>query len=668
MKNRVKLLGTALLCLACASQALTLGRVRGAALIGRPLELAVPVQMDAGETAASLCFDADVFHADSRQNANRVRVLVEASAQSQIATVRILSSAPVDEPVVTVYLRTGCGQKTSRRYVLLADVPSEIEAPTGAATPLILTASATAPVKANLPPALPDRVSNAKMVRAPTSSPEPAPQRRLEARPPKARTAPLSSSPAAAPDRSKAMRSSGQSRLKLDPLELFSDRMANLDSFMTFEPTQDALRNQQKVQTLEQDVKALRAAASLTEASLRDLKTRLQQAQAERFPATLMYALIALVLACLAAVAYLWYRQRQSQPAEENWWAGTTTGPARAGDDFELESVPGQRAGSASQARPQADESKRPGPSAAARTLDEPGASSEIDVSMVEMSHSSFDQLVQSQAAERAVHKRPASSAVSAQAALAPSGAAPTLLEVQNKVKLLVSLGKTEQAVGLLKQFIHEGAQPKASVYLDLLDLLHALGRKTDFQQMRAEFSHLFNGTAPEFTKFGNEGQSLEAYPEVLSRITALWPRPKVVGMIEACIVRDLQHPEREPFDLAAVRDLLMLQAVAKSVGTEHPSQSRPARPDSLSGRELQVSARPASPGPLDLDLSDAEFDRPQPAAGTALDMDLSLPVAFDHQSAKQVAPEPLPETAALLNFDLPETPDSSTPAIRKAV
>ena len=105
MEYRANIVGVVLLCVAFGSEALTLGRVRGAALVGQPLDMVVPVQMDAGEDASSLCFDADVFHADTRQEASRVRVVVEATAQPQTVNVRVLSSAVVDEPVVTVYLR-----------------------------------------------------------------------------------------------------------------------------------------------------------------------------------------------------------------------------------------------------------------------------------------------------------------------------------------------------------------------------------------------------------------------------------------------------------------------------------------------------------------------------------------------------------------------------------
>ena len=45
-----------MLCLALGSEALTLGRIRGAVLIGKPLDVAVQVQMAAGEDGVFLVF------------------------------------------------------------------------------------------------------------------------------------------------------------------------------------------------------------------------------------------------------------------------------------------------------------------------------------------------------------------------------------------------------------------------------------------------------------------------------------------------------------------------------------------------------------------------------------------------------------------------------------
>ncbi|MCB2028731.1 MAG: hypothetical protein KDH18_08670, partial [Rhodoferax sp.] len=107
------------------AQALTLGRIQGAALIGRPLDVSVQVQLDANQSLSSACFEADVFHADTRQNPAGVRLRLEPTTTPQNARLRITSDSRIDEPIVTVYVRAGCAQMSSRRYVLLADIVSE---------------------------------------------------------------------------------------------------------------------------------------------------------------------------------------------------------------------------------------------------------------------------------------------------------------------------------------------------------------------------------------------------------------------------------------------------------------------------------------------------------------------------------------------------------------
>jgi hypothetical protein len=112
-----------------------MGRARGLAILGRPLDVSVPVQLDSQEDASAQCFEADVFYGESRQSGNMVTVIGDGRTQAQPVTVRVVANANVNEPVVTMYLRAVCGQKSSRSYVLLADMLTEL-APLPVATPL----------------------------------------------------------------------------------------------------------------------------------------------------------------------------------------------------------------------------------------------------------------------------------------------------------------------------------------------------------------------------------------------------------------------------------------------------------------------------------------------------------------------------------------------------
>ena len=509
MEHRANIVGVALLCVAFSSEALTLGRIRGAALLGKPLDMVVPVQMDAGEDAASLCFDAEVFHADTRQDTRRVRVVVEATGQPQTANVRIMSSAVVDEPVVTVYLRTGCGQKTTRRYVLLADFPSEVAAPAARLMPLtvlpparagsIPATSASADASSGAPPAEP--TSKAKTVREPRPATRPETvNKRVEGK-----AAVVAPKRAPTEVKTPTGRPTGQSRLKLDPLELLSDRVANLDSFMTFDAPEDALRNMQKIQSLEVAVKAGLALAAKNEASLVDLKARLQKAESEQLSGGLLYGLIALVLACLAAVAFLWHRQRLVSADDDAWWNGAIATSESVPTEPSPETLPSHT--------DEESTSKKTTQPALSGSVHHDGPGSESGVNLMEMSDSIFDNLMQSdaQASENRQHSSLPTPAPAAQTKPVSSLNSEALLDIRQQADFFVSLGQADRAVRILKKQIEESDESNPFVYLDLLSIFHSLSMKTEFQQVRADFNLLFNGQVPEFVFFKEEGKGRDA-------------------------------------------------------------------------------------------------------------------------------------------------------------
>lgn len=613
LEYRVKIAAVALLCAAFGAQALTLGRVRGAALMGRPLDLVVPLQIGAGEDASALCFEADVFHADARQDPARVRALVEAAGQPHTARVRILSSVPVDEPVVTIHLRAACGQQTSRRYVVLADFPSE------------LTATPLPPPLVRLAPAAPSSValkalpSLAPAIATVVPAPHPAARRPARVKRAETKTAMAAPRRAMADKKGKADPLLDPSRLKLDPLALFSQRVANLESAKAAARAEDALREAQKMQGLEADVKALRALATRSQASLLDMKGRLQKAQAQRFPKGLIYGLVALMLAALAGVALLWQRQRHAPPDGDDWWSGslatpeTTPEPVPPASEPEPEPKPAVRPVAARE---------QPGPATAAagvRTVALTGAasarapSSAVDVNLVEMSESFFTELAGSGsgAARAAFGPSPTSPARAPQPGQGHDLSSEAIRDVRQQAEFFVSLGQTDQAVQILRSQITARQEPNPFVYLDLLGIFQSLSLKAQFQKLREEFNRLFNGRVPEFSYFTDEGQGLEAYPDVLTRISGVWASAKVLEVIESFIFHDSRLIQRRSFDLAAFRDLLLLHAIARSVLVRPPPQRADA----------PAAAPPVTD--LDLDLS----DRMGPATYPVLPTDIDLPL-----------------------------------------
>jgi hypothetical protein len=664
LKLRTKIAGLVLLCVAFDSWALTLGRLHGAVLLGQSLDVRVQIQMDASEDAAVSCFDAEVFHADTRQEGSRVHLAVEKFAQAGMAEVRVLSSALVAEPFITLNLHYGCGQNISRRYVLLADLPPQTPELSGSPA-----GSSAVLAPAFMQPELKSSTAVAgalpSLALAPSAAVPVAPANGKTVAPPKSGAAKRTVSPRHATNRDlapskrtvtdskgKPGRTVNLSRLKLDPLEMLSDRIANLDSNMTFAPSEDALLNLQKMKALEGEVKALRDSAAKNERSLADLKVRLQQAEVERIPVAVIYGLGALVFFCLLALAWFWSRRRSA--TSDQWWsdAGSNQGLAEIGDVRGTNS----RAATLRQSPDQVLES-----AALHAVATEAGNSSGLEAHSVHLSDSAFSDFSQSGQSGSELTGRPGQAAAEVPVKLVRSLNSDEILEIRRQAEKLVLLGLPEQAVAILKRQIGESDEPNPVVYLDLISLFHDLKMKNEYQQFCQDFSLLFNCRIPEFALFEDEGRGLESYPEALSSITASWPNPKVLELIEAFIYRDPWAVGSEPFDLAGMCDLLLLHGVAQSIvlasvsadedqrQDQYPaSDAQDSQPAQLDYADSVASSFPALsksaladlfgpekelPQELDLDLSDLRAPVTSARVGSASDIDLSRLIPNDHEA-----------------------------------
>jgi hypothetical protein len=624
--------------------------------------------MDASEDVAVPCFEAEVFHADARQDVGRVQIVVEKFAQVGMAEVRVMSSALIDEPVVTLNLRYRCGQMIGHRYVLLADLPLQATEAFGSPA-LASSIPAASAMPSVLTPLIADSASLLPMASAQSSASSLAPVRNkpvatrksnaarlIETPRPAARSRDLPPAKRLATDKAdKPARSVGVSRLKLDPLEMLSDRIANLDSTMSFAPSEDALLNLQKMKVLEGEVKALRDSAVKSERSLAELKVRLQQAETERFPAMLIYGLGALVLLCLLAVAWFWSRQRRGWAAGDQWWSDAGV------NEVALDAAEVREANHRATAHHQSADLAREAAALHAGAGDA-GHSSGLEAHSIQLTDSAFSDFRQSgqvDSGRPGLTESPAAAGSSVK--LVRSLNSTEILEVRRQAEKLVSLGIPEQAMAILKRQISESDEPNPVVYLDLISLLHELDMKSDYQQFSQDFSLLFNGRMPEFASFEDEGQSLESHPEALSSITAAWPTPKVLELIEAYIYRDPWAVRSEPFDLAAMRDLLLLYAVAQSIllagdtgNDDHVRDHLPAldapesQPAQLDYADSVASSFPALsksaladlfgpakelPQVLDLDLSELRQQSASARVVPATDIDLSQLIPHDREN-----------------------------------
>ena len=654
MKLRTTFAAIALICAAFDNGALTLGRIRGAAVFGQPLDVVVQIETDGGEEAAAQCFEVEVFYADVLQNGSQVQLGVEGVARSKTAGLRIFSSVPVDEPVISLNVRSGCGQKLSRRYVLLADLPHQaaVQASPPVVAPVVRAsvAGGTVPPRISIAGALAAPASSGATTAAVKSAVPRLKSKRSELRP----GAVLTAAPASAKGKDKAadkpkMRkepSSGTPRLKLDPTELLSDRIGNIGSFMTFEPSEDALLNMQRMKTLEVELKALREAAAKNERNLMDVKGRLQQAEAERFPRLAVYGLMAAVCLSLMAATWFWSRQRRSSWGGPNAWSAALDEPAVGpGSDAVMGTA------SRGETRHQAEGWHH---AAAHAEIDIPLS---FDTHSVQLGESIFSSLVRADVPKSEAGNQPLVESTGVTAKLVRCLSSGAIIDVRRKAQQHIDLRNFDQAIETLERQIAGSDEPNPFVYLDLLKLFHSLNQRREFQKLSQDFNLLFNGRVPDFALFLDQGKGLEDYPEVLARISAMWPTAKVLEFIETCVFRDPWAAASEPFDLAALSELLFLHGLA---------------------RHLVLATVPAPIGAAAHGSTDSEFDS-STISGTPSQIDFQDSVAstFPEISRSELAdlfgpdeeqrPEMLDLDLSALELESLHAPLGATPGKRRS-
>ena len=642
------ILGVALCCTAVSSSALTLGRARGAVLLGQALKLTVPIHLEAGEGSSAWCFDADVFYGDSRQEASRVSVTHDLSQQSQSANVYISSSAGVDEPVVTVYVRAGCENKTTKRYVLLAEPPSDV-LPPAKATGEAVVPLARAPVSApRLPPVAPP-VAPITVDREPekAGTRAKAPKPRPEAAP-----APIAvSAPPIRPQPLAKITRTQRAHLKLDPLDLGEIRdpslklsnelpmpqaedlgkrelAAALWRSLNVAP-QDVLSEAKRSTALESDLKGLHDITTKNQQMLQELRGRLEQAESQRYANPLVYGLLVLMLLCGLGLFYALRNLRRGDLARPAWWGDDapherTRTMDRGHHDLPSAAVPA-RGKVASSTVPFDAPAERP-----EQRLTEV----DIDLHGNELADAPPVRSAPSPLVEDSAHGGSGNgSRASGHQDFAHSMSASfrsvntqEMLDVRQQAEFFMTLGQHEEAISLLKESILSSADSNPLVYLDLLKILHTLGRKSEYDDYRSGFNAIFSGHVPPYADFSLGGSGLEAYPDVCQRIAELWPSEDTVSFIESCLVRDDREDGVQNFDLEAFRDLLLLHGIARRIAASFDSGFSPFSAAKTSATETGASFMPNATSGRFV----AERTQPVSQAGftasTPVDVDLSEP------------------------------------------
>jgi hypothetical protein len=667
--STLTVIGTAIWFAASSAHALGFGRVINATQLGQPLDFAATVRLDTDESLPRECVSAEVESGDNKLAPGQIRTTLEVGPDSDQRSVRVTTSAIIDEPVVTVSVTVGCTAKITRRFVAFIDPPLINLAQGGAeavalrpqrndsqVAPLVtLVEGERSPI--SRVPKRPER-STALRVR----SRAPAVARAVASgdavdptleRPPKAGAARHASAgvraatPAAGP-RLKLEAAAVAATAASSPLATAVAALSNAEpasaAALAKDQADQLAKERERIQVLEDGLSKLRAESQATQQALGTLQTRLKEAESQRYANPLVYGLAWLSALLALAVAALLWRQSRSRHSSQ-WWAAPPPAAAPAAPARAM--VPASVAGALSSAPQGLD-----GPITRAGAFDIP--------TVIDDAHPT----------------RPAP--LTQPASFLPTAAMPIqqpeaarelsveeLIDLEQQAEFFIVLGQDEAAIELLMSHVRSDGGISPLPYLKLLEIYRRRGENEAYERIRDRFNRRFNAYAPDWDSDLQQGRTLVDYPDTVTRLQGLWATPtRVMETLDASLFR--RNQSDETFDLPAYRELLFLYSIARDLA-EHGGVAPTSDVDFLLPLSDDPNAEPisrllATTGhgefqhsdlmtmPLDLDVSFGAADKAYESAET-------LPAAL-----RRTGDEPFPTDSGFIDFDLNEPYKSAKP------
>ena len=547
------------------SYGFTLERLKGDALLGQALQVSIIARYSPGEDVSANCFTADVQYGEQPQANSAVSTLEQPGGVSNVVEILVKSPKLVDEPVVSVNLKAACALSTSRRFVMLSEyatpalepaAPQPRDAPQKPSG----TVAAVAANAADKPmdAAAAKSAAGASDADAGTGSAA-APAKVRAAQRSAEKTARKSSKRANAASAASAAAAGSSAKPKLAPAPMAAEiaqlqlRIDAVDERAAALSKPEVLAQQeQKLKDLQEQLAGLQQLGKKNQDNVQAMTQALEQASSQSYSASLGYALLIALLLLLALLGLGFYTLRSGRMRDLPWWKqGGADAPATAA----AQAVPANLA--------------VPEVSATASTAQEPPQNTVLDLEIdVDLGASIFSGLdaSPSPAVPSALPKpAPVPSLPAYETPLANSARplvnTKEMLDIRQQAEFFMALGQYEEAIKVLETSIHASDAANPLLFLDLLKILHTLGRRTSFESYRGEFNLHFSANVPPYERFLNEGQGLEAYETLCAQLVALWPSGETLHYIEHCLVR-ASDATQAGLDLEAFRDLLMLHAI----------------------------------------------------------------------------------------------------------
>ena len=650
------LVGASLWLAANSSVAMGFGSVVHSTLLGQPLNFSATVRMEPDETLEPECASAEVHSGEVRIAPSKVRVKLEPGTDPSQRILRVSTTTPIDEPVVTILVTLGCGAAISRQFVSFADPPvielARASGPTDSASAPIRNGAAVAALaapassgksSAETPPAPPTPAAPPASVDA-RSAASPSSRRSDVIVPAARRTAAPEKRVAriAAPARSTV----AGSRLQLEAAPPVAATVASSPVLaepsvalaQTSAPAANVAASaavaadveRERIKALEVSVQRLRDETEAARKAMLSIQSSLKDAQDAKYNNPLIYVL-GLLCALLASLLVMSARRR-SRPAERPEWWNESMPPRHVVDRS-----------THSQA-------------VTAHTLDAPDS---VPVGVeLEGSPSTRGALEPHGFAdtfagepEVAVVPAPPSAAPAPTMGWAvspPDVMVERLIDVAQQADFFVALGQEDSAIDLWAGQLGDAAGQVPLPYLELLEMHRRQGNLGAFEAVRDDFGLRFGLLAANRLTTNRSGELLEDLPDTLGRVQQVWSDPRLA--MQALEVLMLHRDSAvAPFDLHVYRDMLFLYAVARDLAEQSET---PASVDfllPLDSTDLRLT--PSAPSPRE--------SSPLEPFTLDLDMDALAPVATPAHKSESSGPGAAFELSPSGFIDLEDPSDS---------
>ena len=537
--------------LAASSQALALGfgRIPESITFGQALDLTVPLRLDAGESLAPGCVQAEVRIGEQRLPPGALQIVVASSGTGRDAwQLRLRSATVVREPLVAVNLAVGCNGAVTRQFVVFADPAS-----TQAAAPRVARAEGLPAAMAA--EAVPRAVRGAggllhEAPHAPTHAParkqahkqahesahepahQPAPKAKVDAAQASAQAradtpAVAARSPAAGSTAAQLKPDDSEQRLKAATLAVAAQDAALALAAQTARAA-EAAAAEQRLAAMDAQLKLVRDEATAHRSSMELMRQRLAQGDEQGR----VQPMLAAAIACLLLLV-LWLGWRVRELQRERQAAGGRG--AACADEAAARPLgfAGLNEPAAAAAVPagETDTLPPPAPSAA---------------------------LLPAQAWLEAPLTRPVS--------------VDELIDLEQQAEFFLVLGDEDATVELLMSHLRSSDGTSPLPYLKLLEVYRRRDDRDNHERLCRRFSQRFDAVAPQWDADPEQGRDLQDYPAVLSTLQDAWPRP--LDAMEELEKLLLRKRSGELFELPAYRDVLTLYSVARDL---HRQQEQPS-------------------------------------------------------------------------------------------